>query len=161
MPSLRKATKEDLDQLTGLLRLLFAIEDDFFFDAVKQRRGLRLMLENRQGCVLIAEDKTKVVGMCTGQMVISTAEGGPSVLVEDMVIDPAFQGRGLGRALLEAMLQWAGQQGATRLQLLADRNNQAALDFYAHLGWRSTSLICLRHMLPVEQPETSPPFERL
>ena len=111
------------------------------------------MLENRLGCVLVAEDAGKVVGMCTGQLVVSTAEGGPSVLVEDMVIDPAFQGQGLGRALLDAMLQWAGTQGATRLQLLADKNNQAALDFYEHLGWRSTSLVCLRHILQPKQTE--------
>ncbi len=153
MPALRKASKEDLDQLTGLLRLLFTIEDDFSFDALKQQRGLQLMLENRLGCVLVAEDAGKVVGMCTGQLVVSTAEGGPSVLVEDMVIDPGFQGQGLGRALLDAMLQWAGTQGATRLQLLADKNNQAALDFYEHLGWRSTSLVCLRHILQPKQTE--------
>ena len=158
---LRKARKEDLDQLIGLLQLLFTIEEDFNFDALKQQRGLQLMLENRLGCVLVAEEAGKVVGMCTGQLVISTAEGGPSVLVEDMVIDPVFQGCGLGRTLLEAMLQWAEQQGATRLQLLADKNNQSALDFYEHLGWRSTSLICLRNILQPEQTENLATPERL
>ena len=76
--------------------------------------------------------------MCTGQLVISTAEGGPAVLVEDMVVDPAHRRRGVGRSLMTAMARWAAEQGATRLQLLADKNNPPALAFYERVGWQPT-----------------------
>jgi GNAT superfamily N-acetyltransferase len=82
--------------------------------------------------------------MCTGQLVISTAEGGPAVVVEDMVVDPAHRRRGVGRSLMKAMAGWAAEQGATRLQLLADKNNPPALAFYERIGWQATALICLR-----------------
>lgn len=144
MPRLRQARHEDLSGLTALLRLLFTLEEDFNFDDAKQRRGLLLMLNNDRGCILVAEEAGQVVGMCTGQLVVSTAEGGPAALVEDVVVAPAYQGHGTGRALIQAMVDWAREQGATRLQLLADRNNESALSFYEHLGWRTTALICLR-----------------
>lgn len=147
MPLVRKARQEDLEQLVGLLRLLFTIEEDFSFDAAKQQQGLALLLNNDRGCVLAAEADGRVVGMCTGQLVISTAEGGPAVLVEDVVVAPPHRGQGIGRALMNGLIDWAGAQGATRLQLLADKNNPPALGFYDRLGWQTTALICLRQHL--------------
>ena len=147
MLTLRHARKEDLDELTALLRLLFTIEADFSFNESRQRQGLLMMLGNDRSCILAAEGAGRVIGMCTGQLVISTAEGGPAVLVEDVVVDPAHRGRGTGRALIRAMAGWALEQGATRLQLLADKNNPPALAFYERLGWRTTALICLRQHL--------------
>ena len=148
MASLRKARLDDVEQLVMLLRLLFTLEQDFNFDAGKQRQGLVMLLHSDQGCILVAEAGGKVIGMCTGQVVISTAEGGPAVWVEDMVVDAAHRGRGVGRSLLQAMIAWAGEQGATRLQLLADKHNPQALAFYRHIGWQSTALICLRKLSP-------------
>jgi ribosomal protein S18 acetylase RimI-like enzyme len=98
MPSFRKARHEDVDQLVTLLRLLFSIEEDFSFDEVKQRRGLVMLLHSDRGCILVAEAVGRVIGMCTGQLVVSTAEGGPAVVVEDMVVDPAHRRRGVGRS---------------------------------------------------------------
>lgn len=147
MPLVRKARQEDLEQLVGLLRLLFTIEEDFSFDAAKQQQGLALLMNNDRGCVLAAEADGRVVGMCTGQLVISTAEGGPAVLVEDVVVAPPHRGQGIGRALMNALIDWAGAQGATRLQLLADKNNPPALAFYDRLSWQTTALICLRQHL--------------
>lgn len=144
MPSFRKARHEDVDQLVTLLRLLFSIEEDFSFNEVKQRRGLVMLLHSDRGCILVAEAVGRVIGMCTGQLVVSTAEGGPAVVVEDMVVDPAHRRRGVGRSLMKAMAGWAKEQGATRLQLLADKNNPLALAFYERIGWQTTALICLR-----------------
>ncbi|MBM9537734.1 GNAT family N-acetyltransferase [Desulfobulbus alkaliphilus] len=144
MLMVRRARHEDLDDLTALLCLLFSLEADFDWDEKKQHQGLNLMLNNSRGCVLVAENENRIVGMCTGQVVISTAEGGPAVLVEDVVVAEEAQGQGVGRALLEAMAAWAREQGATRMQLLADANNTPALQFYQQVGWRRTELICLR-----------------
>jgi ribosomal protein S18 acetylase RimI-like enzyme len=144
---IRSAEAADLDRLVSLLAALFVIEEDFAFDEPKQRRGLALMLENERGCVLVAEAEGQVVGMCTGQLLVSTAEGGLSLLVEDVVVDVQCRGRGVGRLLMAAISDWAGAKKVSRLQLLADRNNVSALDFYRSLGWQTTELICLRTFL--------------
>lgn len=147
MVRIRPALPADLDSLVALLQILFGIEEDFFGDHDRQRRGLELMLENERGCVLVAEAEGAVVGMCTGQVTISTAEGGPALLVEDVVIREEWRGKGVGRLLMERIGMWAQEQGIERLQLLADRNNGPALDFYAALGWQGTALVCLRKNL--------------
>ena len=85
--------------------------------------------------------------MCSGQLTISTAEGGFSLLVEDVVVAEPWQGRGVGRELLAALEQWAASRKVGRLQLLADRNNTVALEFYRKLGWQPTELICQRRRL--------------
>ena len=141
---IRPARPADLEALVDLLRVLFAIEVDFAFDPARQRQGLAMLLANDGAVVLVAEAAGRVVGMCSGQLTISTAEGGFALLVEDMVVAEAWQGRGLGRELLTVLEQWAAARKIERLQLLADRNNTAALEFYRKLGWQPTELICLR-----------------
>jgi len=145
----RPARFGDLDDLVRLLSLLFSIEADFQPDPERQRRGLALMLSDPgQRAVLVVEREGRVRGMVTAQLVVSTAEGGASALVEDMVVDEAERGHGLGRLLLQAIEAWAAARGATRLQLLADRENAPALAFYARLGWASTQLVCWRRAAP-------------
>ena len=145
--NIRIAGPADLASLVSLLALLFSIEEDFVFDEPRQRRGLALMLANERGCVLVAEAAGRVIGMCSGQLLVSTAEGSLSLLVEDVVVDEQWRGRGIGRMLLAALSDWARANEVSRLQLLADRNNVPALDFYRRLGWQTTELICVRTFL--------------
>ncbi|MDU9049286.1 MAG: GNAT family N-acetyltransferase [Candidatus Electrothrix sp. Rat3] len=141
---IRRAREEDLTGLVFLLEVLFSIEKDFTFNADTQKRGLRLLLQRPDTAVLVAERQGRIIGMCTAQLLISTAEGGLSTLVEDVVILPAWQAQGTGRRLMDAIAEWSALQGATRIQLLADRNNTRALGFYNRIGYRPTDLICLR-----------------
>ena len=139
----------DIPALSGLLGLLFAIEQDFKADPDKQRRGLeRLLADGERACILVARNPAgEAIGMASGQLVISTAEGAPSLWVEDVVVIPDWRGRQVGPALLEALLAWARGKGATRAQLLADRDNRPALGFYEHLGWTRTALEAWRFKL--------------
>ncbi|MBA3014112.1 MAG: GNAT family N-acetyltransferase [Proteobacteria bacterium] len=144
MVVVRSARSADIETLVGLLAVLFTIEQDFVVDEEKQRQGLRMMLGCNRCCLLVAESDSGVIGMCSGQLLISTAEGGLSLLVEDVVVDSQWRGQGVGRLLMEEMSDWAMINNVSRLQLLADRNNIPALDFYHRLGWQVTGLICLR-----------------
>ena len=137
----------DIPALSALLNLLFSIEQDFQPDPDKQRRGLAgLLADPARACILVARDgEGNAIGMASGQLVISTAEGAPSLWVEDVVIEPAWRGGKLGRALLDALLAWSRDKGATRAQLLADRDNGPALGFYQHLGWTRTALEAWRY----------------
>jgi GNAT superfamily N-acetyltransferase len=138
-----RAAAADIPALIGLLDELFSIEADFSVDAAKQRRGLALLLAqpaNRAAIFVARTSDGTAVGMASAQLVISTAEGAPSAWIEDVVVGKSFRGKGVAKLLLQATLRWAAQCGATRAQLLADHGNQPALDFYGHLGWRSTRL---------------------
>ncbi|MFZ2171953.1 MAG: GNAT family N-acetyltransferase [Methylococcaceae bacterium] len=146
MITIRTAKPSDIPQLVELLKALFAIEADFDFDRDKQACGLNLLLKSAKDCILVAEllSDNRVLGMCTVQTLISTAEGGPVGLLEDLVVAADFRDQGIGSKLVDEAVYWAQCQGLKRLQLLADKNNLPALNFYQKQGWESTQLVCLR-----------------
>ncbi|WP_340122861.1 N-acetyltransferase [Methylobacter svalbardensis] len=149
MINIRTAKPDDIPQLIALLKALFAIEADFDFDQDKQTLGLQLLLKNGQACILVAEasDDKKLRGMCSIQILISTAEGGEVGLLEDLVVAADFRNQGIGEKLLAEAVYWSERQGLKRLQLLADKNNLLALAFYEKQDWQSTQLVCLKRPL--------------
>jgi len=148
MITIRTAKPSDIPQLVELLKDLFTIEADFDFDQDKQACGLNLLLKSEKGCILVAHflNDDKVLGMCTIQTLISTAEGGPVGLLEDLIVAADFRNQGIASKLVAEAVYWAECQGLKRLQLLADKNNLPALNFYQKQGWQSTQLVCLRKL---------------
>lgn len=142
--TIREATELDIEQMVILLKELFSIEQDFNFNKSKQRNGLEMMQRNGSCCIMVAELNNEIVGMCSIQTLISSAEGGKAGLVEDMVVRKDCRGQKIGTRLLSAIQNWAQENGITRLQLLADKSNRQALDFYSETGWEKTQLICFR-----------------
>lgn len=144
---IRPGSSGDLPAMTRLLQELFAVETEFAVDTEKQRAGLQLLLDSARAGIWVAERRGRVVGMVTMQLVVSTAEGGFSGLLEDLVVSSAYRRRGLGKALLSAAVKWAREQGATRIQLLADGRNVPALIFYRKQEWLQTNMIALRRSI--------------
>lgn len=147
---IERASNADIPAMTELLAALFVIERDFSADRARQRRGLELLLAqpDEQAVLLVARSHGgATVGMASAQLVISTAQGAPSAWIEDVVVQQALRGKGIGRLLLEGLLDWARRQGADRAQLLADNENTSALGFYDHIGWQPTHLSAWRRSL--------------
>ena len=144
-----EANEADIPALVGLLALLFGIEKDFSADISKQKIGLELLLKNPQTATIqVAKNAAgKAIGMVSAQLVISTAQGAKSAWVEDMVIDGAYRGQGVGKQLLQNSLGWAKNRGATRAQLLVDIENIDAVGYYQHLNWENTQLLAHRVFL--------------
>ena len=144
---IRKAAAADIPAMAKLLEQLFSIEEDFEADKRRQRSGLAMLLGSPTASLLVAERQGRVVGMVSCQLLVSSAEGGWSLLLEDLVVDQPERGRGVGRKLLAAAADWGRLRGAGRMQLLADCNNEPALAFYQSQGVALTRLICLRKFL--------------
>lgn len=140
----RPACIADIPQLVNLLEKLFTIEADFSFSAEKQERGLALLLLSPAAAILVAQADDGIAGMVSGQLTISTAEGAPALLVEDLIVEESLRGRGIGRELLMNIGKWAYSHGASRMQLLADSDNHVGRRFYSATGWQPTRLTCLR-----------------
>ena len=60
---------------------------------------------------------------------------------EIVTIDALEEGKGIGTALLEAVVGIARETGCTRVQLLTTNNNQRALAFYQKRGFRLVGLV--------------------
>ena len=145
----RDAVVKDIDVLVMLLEQLFSIEKDFIFNAERQRKGLLMMIEGcgKHRAVKVAEYNGNVVGMCSVQTRISTARGANVAVMEDLIVDSTLRKSGIGSKLSEAVFEWSRKRGIGHIQLLADMDNQAALDFYSHQNWNRTNLVCLTKTL--------------
>ena len=142
------ASALDLPYLADLLAELFTLESDFRPDRDKQLRSLQLILDTpAMGRLFVLRVDEKVAGMANALITVSTAEGGKVLLLEDVIVRGDLRGGGLGRRLVEHVLNWAQEHGMTRVTLLADRGNQAALDFYRKLGFSRSQMTVLRKML--------------
>ncbi|MGC4090248.1 MAG: GNAT family N-acetyltransferase [Polyangiaceae bacterium] len=68
----------------------------------------------------------------------------PLLVVGDLVVQEPLRGRGIGRALLEAALDWGRARGLKRAQLTVFDRNQSAREFYAELEFRPLSVVLMR-----------------
>jgi GNAT superfamily N-acetyltransferase len=125
-PIVRHATPADLQRIGRLGALL--VEEHYGFDP---RRFLAARLGTQEGyasfistqledpdvAVIVAEDKGDVVGYT-----YAAVEGydymalrGPAGVLHDVIVDPRHRGRGAGRLLLEAALEFLrSRSGAAR-----------------------------------------------
>lgn len=143
-----QAEYRDLDQLADLLAELFTLENDFCPDHEKQLHGLRLILDNPAlGRLFVLRDQGRVAGMANMLITVSTAEGCRVAVLEDVIIGNEYRGKGLGRRLVEHVLARAKTDGMTRITLLADRDNKAAMGFYRKLGFEHSQMVVLRRRL--------------
>ncbi|RYG60745.1 GNAT family N-acetyltransferase [bacterium] len=139
---IRPAHLNDMAALLELVNMLFDAEHELVFDAEKSRRGFELMLApSDDRLVLVAEVDGVVQGLCTGQMLISTAMGTPSLWVEDVIVRPEMRGRGIMPQLLGALEKWAIEKGASRVQLLCDMENELGLGFYPKMGYAKMQMV--------------------
>lgn len=142
------AQRGDVEAMADLLAELFAQEQDFRPDRGKQRRGLQLILDNpAMGRLFVLRAGGRVAGMANVLITISTAEGAPVALLEDVIVGTAYRGRGLGRRLLEHVVDWAGSAGMARITLLTDADNYRAQATYSRLGFALSGMRVMRRAL--------------
>lgn len=66
--------------------------------------------------------------------------GAPSAIVEDVVVDPSQQGRGVGRQMMAHAMQQARQAGCYKLALSSNARRTGAHAFYESLGFAQHGL---------------------
>ncbi len=83
-------------------------------------------------------------GRAVGVLFVSTRTdyftGRPHAHVEVVALDPAVQGVGLGRRLMEEAEHWARGLGYEAITLNVFAGNRRALDLYERLGYRPETL---------------------
>ena len=60
----------------------------------------------------------------------------PWALIENIVVDEANRGRGVGATLLGALVEIARAAGCYRIVLTSDKDRQDAHEFYRRTGWK-------------------------
>ncbi len=85
--------------------------------------------------LLVAQDGDDVVGYLLAQRHVTFHAGGPVVWVEELMVEQHRRGLGVGRALMSAVEERAGEDGAAYVALATRR----AGAFYATLGYEDSA----------------------
>ena len=142
------ATIEDLHDLTELVMELFRLEEDFQPDRNKQEHGLRLILEQpNKGRIFALRNKHKIIGMVNLLFTISTAEGGPVILLEDFIVHPDHRRRGYGSQLLNHVIDFAEKREFRRITLLTDRISKDSQGFFTQHEFSHSHMVPMRRQL--------------
>lgn len=143
-----EAKLSDIERLIDLLTVLFSKEAEFVPNRDVQRDGLRLILEDATiGTIFVVKSEQNIVGMVSLLWTISTALGGKVAILEDMIVDPLWQGKGAGTFLLEHSIVYAKAFGCKRITLLTDSDNYDAHRFYERFGFENSLMQPMRIML--------------
>ena len=82
----------------------------------------------------VALDEGMVVGFASGVHYVHPDKPAPEFWINEVGVDPAFHRRGLGRALMRALLGRARELGCAEAWVLTERDNRAAMGLYQALG---------------------------
>jgi GNAT superfamily N-acetyltransferase len=141
----RIARAEDLPSLCALgaevsrfhhaaLPNVFARPDDPERDATIWAQAI----EEPDSVAIVAERGTQVVGVATATLAdedASVFQARRYCCLGVMGVVPAERGRGVGRALMAAVEQWAREHAAAEVHLDVWSFNETAIRLYAELGY--------------------------
>lgn len=83
--------------------------------------------------LLVARDGPQIVG--TAAVIVYTTPIWVKARIEDVVVDEAARGRGVGEALVKACIEVARGRGAGIVELQSARSREAANRLYPRLGF--------------------------
>ncbi|MCH9814097.1 MAG: GNAT family N-acetyltransferase [Epsilonproteobacteria bacterium] len=141
-----EATPQDIKAMNKLLEQLFALERDFEYDESKHTKAFELLVSSASATIIVAKYQGLVVGLSTMQELISTASGGVSGVIEDVVVQKSYRRLGVGSRIIDYMTKIAMDKEYKRLQLVADKKNTKALHFYMKKGWKTTNLQAMHYL---------------
>ena len=153
----RPATSADLPRLGRLGALLVEVHHAFDpkrFLPTRDRTPadyaafLVRQLTDEGVVLLVAEINGDVIGYA-----YATVEGydymalrGPAGVIQDIIVDAEYRGRGVGRLLLDAALAELKARGASQVVLSTAERNQAAQRLFARAGFRRTMVEMTREL---------------
>lgn len=100
-------------------------EDELAASGITPERVADLL--RTDGRCWVAEARDRIVGFCIANV--------NSRSIWALFILPAYEGRGIGRRLLEAAVDWLWRSGTDAVWLTTETNTRAE-GFYEHLGWK-------------------------
>jgi len=132
--TIRFAEPSDVPQLLAFIHELAVYEE--LDDQVVATEALlhEWLFEKQKAEVLLAVVDGKPVGSALFFHNFSTFLGRAGIYLEDLYVQPAYRGRGYGKALLKRLAQITVERGCGRLEWACLDWNKPSIDFYRSLG---------------------------
>ncbi|MBM0227473.1 MULTISPECIES: GNAT family N-acetyltransferase [Micromonospora] len=132
---IRDFTEADWEQVWPIVEDVVTAGDTFPYDPTWTPEICHdVWVEAAPGHTVVAEEDGKILG--TAKMGPNKPGPGAHVATASFMVSAAARGRGVGRALCEYALDWAGRQGYAAMQFNAVVEvNEAAVRLYRQLGF--------------------------
>jgi GNAT superfamily N-acetyltransferase len=86
--------------------------------------------------IYVAEQDGRIVGSFALLVMLNLGHrGAPSAIIEDVVVDPTMQGRGVGAQMMHAAMDLSRAKGCYKLVLSSNAKRVRAHAFYENLGF--------------------------
>ncbi len=95
---------------------------------------------------LLAEEEGQAVGLLSYSIRPNLYHAAPSCLIEELVVREGARGRGVGSALLQAVLERARAAGCVEISISAMRDNVRAIELYKRLGFTDDAVFLEQHL---------------
>jgi GNAT superfamily N-acetyltransferase len=129
------ATDRDVAVILGFIRKLAEYEKlSHQVEATEELLRDTLFGARRVAEVLIAYMADEPAGFALYFHNFSTFLGRPGIYLEDLFVEPAQRGKGIGKALLVEIAKIAKERNCGRLEWAVLDWNKPAIDFYRKLG---------------------------
>jgi len=133
--TLRTAAPADLPAIVGLIRELADFEHlSHLVVVTPESLQPHLFGEKPAAEALVAEVQGRVVAFALFFTNFSTFLGRPGLYLEDLYVQPAHRGTGLGKALLQHLGALAVERGCGRFEWSVLDWNENAIRFYEKMG---------------------------
>ncbi len=131
---IREICENDLD---GLLHLYLHLHEKTVPAMGERLAALwQRILSDSDHHIIVAEEDGKIVSSCVCVIVPNlTHELRPYAVVENVVTDAAYRGRGLATACLNHAKAIAEREGCYKLMLMTGAKDRETLEFYEHAGY--------------------------
>ena len=134
-PAIRVATEEDVPLLLAFIRELAAYEKlSAEVTATEEQLRATLFGPRRFAEALLACADHHPVGFAIFFHNYSTFLARPGLYLEDLYVQPAFRGRGLGKLLITTIARIAVERGCGRFEWTVLDWNKPSIEFYESLG---------------------------
>jgi GNAT superfamily N-acetyltransferase len=133
--SLRTAERRDVDAIVVLIRGLAEFEKlTHLLEVTPDKLAVHLFGPKPVVEAVVAERGGRVVAFALFFTNFSTFLAKPGLYLEDLFVEPAERGGGIGQALLEHLARLAASRGYGRFEWSVLDWNEGAIRFYQRMG---------------------------
>ena len=131
---IRFAQESDVGLILKFIKELADYEELLHEVVATEEILMESLFVKKQAEVIIGEYKGEPAGFALFFHNFSTFLGKANLYLEDLYVDPAFRGKGLGKTLLSCLGRIAVERGCERLDWWCLDWNKSSIDFYLQMG---------------------------
>jgi len=135
---IERSKEEELPKLVDLYLRAYKGLEEYAYTHPKDVKSYLKWLWNRdKEGIFLAKVNGKIVGFVAGDANwFSRREGKRVGAIHEIVVDPEYQGHGIGTALMNTVLEYFKSKGLDTAELWVGDENYRAINFYKKFGFQ-------------------------